>query len=179
MTKPQPRRKNMRLQGFDYRSSVYYFVTICSYRREWVFECPEAKRLLELTWKQIPTWPQSAHVHLDDFVVMPNHKHSILAFTDDSLADIDFDNPPRRLEKSLGSVVATYKKMVTKRLRNIFRDPDLKVWQRGYYDRIIRDESELNRIREYIRLNPERWREDVNYEEKFLDRVLEQMNYQI
>ncbi|MFT5194755.1 MAG: putative transposase [Candidatus Promineifilaceae bacterium] len=179
MKSKQPRRKSMRLQGFDYRTAAYYFVTICTHQREWLFEEAEAKRLVELTLQELLTWKGFTHVELDAFVVMPNHIHVIFIFIDDSLAGDDFKQEPKRLSKSLGSAVANYKANLTNRLRGIRRDFDLKVWQRGYYDRIIRDEDELNQIREYIRLNPERWENDRDYETNVLDVLLGRMNYRV
>ena len=62
--------------------------------------------------------------------------------------------------KSLGSFIAGYKSAVTKRINRIRKTPGAPVWQRNYYERIVRDETELNRIREYIRLNPVKWELD-------------------
>ena len=177
MKKKQPRRKGMRLHGFDYRTAAYYFVTICTYQKQWLFEEAEAKRILEITPQELPIWKGFAHVKIDAFVVMPNHIHFILIFVDGSLASNDFKIEPRRLAKSSGSAVATFKANVTNRLRGIQCDFDLKVWQRGYYDRIIRNEDELNRIREYIRQNPEKWEEGHEYTVNSLDKMLERMSY--
>ena len=167
----------MRLHGFDYRSAAYYFVTICTYQKQWLFEDAVAKRLVEITLQELTMWKGFTHVELDAFVVMPNHLHFILVFIDDSLAEDDFKIEPKRLAKSLGSAVATFKANVTNRLRGIQRDFELKVWQRGYYDRIIRNEEELNRIREYIRLNPEKWEEDHEYTINSLDKMLMRMDH--
>lgn len=177
MKNKQPRRKGIRLHGFDYRTAAYYFVTICTYQKQWLFEEFEAKRLVELILQELPTWKGFNHVVLDAFVVMPNHIHFILIFVDESNAGSDFEIEPKRLAKSLGSAVATFKANVTNRLRGIQRDFELKVWQRGYFDRIIRNEDELNRIREYIRQNPAKWEDDHEYTIKSLDKVLVRMEY--
>ncbi|MEM8860639.1 MAG: transposase [Chloroflexota bacterium] len=168
-----PRRKHIRLSGFDYRSAAYYFITICTYQKTWLFEPQSIKSIAENTWMQVPTWPSMAHAYLDEWVVMPNHIHAILAFWDPSNATEDYEPDFKRLSKSLGSAVATYKLNVTKRVRNVCHDPELVVWQRGYYDRIICDENELNRIREYIRTNPDRWDDDGDD----LDIVIGRMTY--
>lgn len=169
----------MRLHGFDYRTAAYYFVTICTYQKLWLFEDIEAKRLVQLTLQELPKWKGFDHVELDAFVVMPNHIHFILVFVDESFAGDDFKVEPKRLAKSLGSAVATFKANVTNRLRGIQREFDLKVWQRGYYDRIIRNEDELNRIREYIRLNPEKWEDDHEYTDQNLNLMLAKMNHNV
>ena len=93
----------------------------------------------------------------DEWIIMPNHIHGILAFVDPSNTTDDYRPEFKRLSKSLGSAVATFKSQATNKIRNVERDFDLTVWQKGYYDRIIRNEAELNRIREYICTNPERW----------------------
>lgn len=157
MKRPHPRRKHIRLSGFDYRSASYYFVTICTFQREWLFEPPYIKTWVGHTWLQLPTWESMQHVVLDEWIVMPNHIHGILAFVDDSLITADYRPEFKRLSKSLGSAVSTFKSQPTNRIRNVEREFDLTVWQGGYYDRIIRNEAELNRTREYIRTNPDRW----------------------
>ena len=160
MKRPHPRRKHIRLTGFDYRSAAYYFITICTHQKQWLFESLTFKTLVENTLLQLPTWESMSHVVLDESIVMPNHIHAILVFADPSNTTADYQPDFKRLSKSLGSAVATFKLNTTKRIRNVYRDPKLIVWQRGYYDRIIRNERELNRIREYIRTNPDRWNSD-------------------
>lgn len=127
MTKYQPRRKNMRLQGFDYRTAAYYFLTICTYQREWLFEADDLKEIVEITLVNMPDWPAFAHVEIGDFVIMPNHIHLILIFTDPSFATDDFKNESKRLSKSVGSAVATFKGEVTRRIRAMRREADLAV----------------------------------------------------
>lgn len=102
---------------------------------------------------------------------MPNHIH-ILLFLDETTEFLtsapDYE---KVMSKSVGAIVATLKGRITAEVRT--EDPYLNVWQRGYWDRIVRNEDELNRIREYIRLNPEKWAED----HENLDRLLEKMDY--
>ena len=170
----------MRLQGFDYRTAAYYFVTICTYQKQSLFEDDGLKRLVEIVIQKLESnaWSEFSHVEIDALVIMPNHIHFIFAFIDSENATDDFEVRAVRLSKSLGSLIATFKGEVTKMVRRTTRDFELRVWQRGYYDRIIRDENEHNRIREYIRLNPEKWEEDHEYVVQNLDRMLEKMTYQ-
>lgn len=172
MKRPHPRRKHIRLTGFDYRSAAYYYITICTFHKLWLFEPPTIKSLVENAWLQLPTWPSMAHAYLDEWIVMPNHIHAILAFWDPSNATDDYKPDFKRLSKSLGSAVATFKLNVTKRARNVSRDPDLEVWQKGYYDRIIRNEEELNRIRIYIRTNPDRFDDNGDDLETVIGRMV-------
>jgi len=83
---------------------------------------------------------------------MPNHIHGILQFVES-----DIKLPP------LGRVVHWYKATVTKAIRRVDRNCVGTIWQEEYYDHIVRDEHDLDRIREYIEFNPGRWSEDEYY----------------
>ncbi len=113
-------------------------------------------------------WWQSAvlreELGLDAFVIMPNHIHTIVSILNrprnESVGAHGraplLGRPPR----SLGSFIAGFKAATTRRI-NILRDtPGAAFWQRNYWERIIRDEDEMNRIRQYIIENPMRWEED-------------------
>ena len=94
---------------------------------------------------------------------MPNHHHGILNFTSE-FEDYEGDQPqyPGPLPGSLGAVIGDYKMLVAKRIKAIKKatGSDMKIWQRGYWERLIRNERELEATREYIRLNPLRWEQD-------------------
>jgi REP element-mobilizing transposase RayT len=102
-----------------------------------------------------------------EFVVMPNHIHGIvwIVETDDPVvvgahghAPLQRDRAPlQRPPRSLGSFIAGFKSVVTKRINILRGMPGARVWQRNYYERIIRDERALNAIRRYIIANPTRW----------------------
>ncbi len=111
-------------------------------------------------WKELPE--HFRNIELDQFVVMPNHVHGIVIITHhpgrDVRTNIPTDNYYSRISPrrgSLGVIIRSYKATVTALCRrNGFHD---FVWQRGYYDHIIRNEKSLMRIREYIASNPQRW----------------------
>jgi putative transposase len=134
-------------------------------------------------WLEIPR--HFPNVTLDDFIVMPDHLHGILAIHEvgDAL-DVGAQHrvgaqhaaplPLRRqasgsghtsggaaptgvIPGSLGAIVRSFKSATTRRINDIRRTPGGSVWQRNYYDRIIRDDHELYRARRYIRSNPARW----------------------
>ena len=102
-------------------------------------------------------------LRLDQFIVMPNHLHAIL-FIDEiasnqqelsiEVVEAHGRAPLHRKPRSLGSIVAAYKAASTRRISEILGAPDMKVWQRNYYDRVIRDQTDLEKIREYILYNP-------------------------
>lgn len=164
MSDHNPRhRKSPRLQGYDYSQEGAYFVTVCVQGRLSLFGCIEyqsfiaspAGRMVAYWWQQLPH--KFPDVQLDGWVVMPNHFHGILCINRHGIK-----NAPT----SLPDVMRWFKTMTTNAYIRGVNDDDLQpfvghLWQRSYHDRIIRDESELNRIRDYVANNPSRWGEDT------------------
>ena len=105
------------------------------------------------------------NVILDEFIVMPNHCHGIMVISGPGRGVLPYAPTTRRTpfgspSQTIGAIVRGFKSAVTKRIntkRHVSRVP---VWQRNYYERVIRDDSEMHRIREYIAENPARWLED-------------------
>lgn len=171
-------RQSICMRGWDYTAPGVYFITICTHNREHLFNYPPFRGVAENAWRHIPSHPHAQHITLDEWVVMPNHLHGILiinepgfrgeADRDDALTPIAISDrsasPLRRPNGpepgSIGAVVGNYKSLVTRRINNLRRTPGARVWQRGYWDRIIWDERGLNAVRRYIRNNPVRWAED-------------------
>lgn len=164
-------RKSPRLQGYNYAHAGAYFVTICTHRRAHLFgqirngmiELNTAGAVAWDHWYALPD--HHVGIELDAFVVMPNHIHGIIALvgtgpalSEEMTVSTDADNAG--VVPTLGTVIGSYKSGVTRRIRVQLSNPDLCVWQGRYYDHIIRDEQDLNRIRAYIALNPARWLED-------------------
>jgi REP element-mobilizing transposase RayT len=100
-------------------------------------------------------------VEIDYFIVMPNHVHGIVSIRDYADVGAHGRAPLQRLPRSLGSFIAGFKSIATKRINELRHTPGSPVWQRNYYERVIRNEDELMRMREYITDNPARWAEDV------------------
>lgn len=102
-------------------------------------------------------------VGLDAFVIMPNHIQGIVVIRDRFRADNTWDveahrdAPLHRPPKSLGAIVVGFKGSVTLKVRHLSGETKYIVWQRNYFDRIVRDQRELNLVRRYIRDNPARW----------------------
>ena len=90
---------------------------------------------------------------------MPNHLHGIVVLTE---LPESADPAPEHgaTPGSLPTMVGNFKSLVTRRINRVRRTPGYKIWQRGYYERIVRNDRELNAIRQYIRANPARWAED-------------------
>lgn len=148
-----PDRKDLRKAGHDYHTGLY-FITICVQNREPVF-CSIRNGLCELSavgkiaaacWQSIPT--VHAQVYLDEWIIMPDHIHGIIGInTEGSNPVID-----------LPMVIQQYKRIVTIRAQRERVAIPRPLWQKSYYDRIIRTEKELISTREYIRTNPIRWK---------------------
>lgn len=179
MTKYDPhkhQRRSIRLPDWDYRSPAFYFVTICTYQRQNLFENPAYQEIAVHALARVPEHEHARHVMVDEWVVMPNHIHVIFNFVDypalmtPSRTAGEFENAPAG---SLGVVVGRYKTAVTVRINRLRRSVGDKVWQQGYYERILRNEQELAAARQYIIDNPLRWAEDQDN----LDALFAKMTY--
>ena len=169
-------RKVIRLSDYDYSQAGGYFVTICTYNRECILgqvingetiSLPLGEKAKEF-WQEIPK--HFENVQLDEFMVMPNHIHGIIIIKDETetrrgeVSSPEYDKnggvtPPLQ-RPTLGQIVAYYKYQTTKLINQIRNIPGSSVWQRNYYEHIIRNENELYRIREYIQNNPLKWELD-------------------
>jgi len=179
-------RRSIRLPGWDYRAAAIYFVTICTHGRECFFDDPAWATVATTAWTAIPQ--HAGRVALDEWVLMPNHLHAILVLTDEPADATDTSSfdirwasllptpEPRRFANvpsgSLGSIIRSYKAAVTRRINERCRTPGQPRWQRGYYERVVRDDRELERIRAYIRENPARWAKDRDNLDAVLDRMV-------
>ncbi|HSS49121.1 MAG TPA: transposase [Thermoanaerobaculia bacterium] len=151
-------RQSIRFPKMDYSRTGLYFVTICTHDRVCLLGEIEkgdvrltyAGRTVQSTWDDLPK--HYPHVTLDAFVVMPNHVHGILG-----LRELDPASAPRH---PLGEVVRALKSFSARRINRRRESPGAPVWQRNYYERIIRDENELEGIRRYIADNPSHWAGD-------------------
>lgn len=164
-------RRSVRLQDYDYSQNGAYFVTVCTQERACLFgeivdgamQVNEAGRMLEQCWLAIPH--HFPHVDLDAFVVMPNHAHGIVIIGDSpvrakNLSPLPNTNRPMQRSlgtpsNSIGSIIRGFKIGVTKWFRE--KTDTHAVWQRNYYEHVIRSEESLIRIRQYIQDNPARW----------------------
>ncbi|MFN8377866.1 MAG: transposase [Anaerolineae bacterium] len=169
-------RRSLRLADFDYADERAYFVTICVRDRNPVLgevqhENVYLSTIGEITrdcWLAIPA--HSSFVELDSFVIMPDHMHGII-FINHQAVDVGARHAlPLQTQQahaifgkpqpgSLGVIVGSFKSAVTKRANDRRGTPGVPLWQRNYYDHIIRAEDDLNAIRAYIDTNPARWEE--------------------
>ena len=153
-----PNRKKQRLEGFDYSSENYYFITICTNNKKKLFGDPgnlnvfgeiAKERLLD-----IPNHHQG--VKIDKFVIMPNHVHAIVVLgCTGKIPDHKIPN--------LSVVIGSYKSGVTREIHRY--EPEIEVWQSSFNEHIIRNNDDYSSIWRYIDRNPERWNEDGMYDQ--------------
>ena len=121
-------------------------------------------RLVADAWEWLGA--QYPYVELDEYVVMPNHLHGIIVIVDDPrrgdsrIAPTPSGTTPARQRKPLGRLIGAFKTVSTKQFNLACGVSGSRLWQRNYYERIVRDEDELERIREYVVNNPLQWELD-------------------
>lgn len=178
-------RRSIRLKGYDYSQQGAYFVTICTHQRNCLFgEIVDGEMKLNTNgeiakgcWLSLPRHFQN--VELDEFVVMPNHLHGIIIIAEEgeALADLNYQKQQKfssqcfaptgdtikingTIPQSLAAIIQNYKSVSTRQINRINKAKGNVIWQRNYYERIIRNEEALNNIRQYIITNPINWAED-------------------
>lgn len=150
------RRRSIRLQGYDYSQAGAYYVTVVAWGREHLFgEVLNAEmklnrfgKIVQDAWCDLPK--HYPHVELDAFCIMPNHVHAIIVLTD----RIVIKRHP------LSEVVRAFKSFSARRINSLRKTRGVPVWQRNYYEHIIRDEKDLKAKRDYIMSNPLNWKYD-------------------
>jgi putative transposase len=161
-------RRSIRLKGFDYSRSATYFVTICVDNRECLFGtilqdggCENTSdrmllndvgKMVSAEWLDLPS--RFPSMILDDFVVMPNHFHGIICTSPDS-----------QVNPTLGQIIGVFKSIVTHHYiigvnTQNWKPFHKRLWQRNYYEHIIRDDAALQKIQQYIQNNPLTWQTD-------------------
>lgn len=173
-------RRSIRLKSYDYTRPGAYFITIVAHRRKCLFgEITDRNMIVNaygnIVWDE---WMKSAdirgEIELDTFIVMPNHVHGIVEITQnaerprrlnaaplpDRRGDRRSPPPDGPRSKSLGAFIAGFKSAVTKSINELTGTPGAPIWQRNYYEHVIRDASEWNHLREYIAANPRQWETD-------------------
>ena len=168
MSNRVPDRRSIRLPEYDYSQSGIYAVTICAYNKKCLFggvsneimEMNEIGRLVSACWQEIPK--QLHYVDLLDYIVMPNHLHGIIIIDNDGRIMGTASRAHTRTEAfgkpsrdSLPTIIRSYKSGVTRRINQPYPDLYSRIWQRGYYERVVRNEKELRGIIDYIITNPE------------------------
>jgi putative transposase len=169
------RRRSIRLKDYDYGQKGAYFVTLCTFERESYFEqFTELNEIVDTAWRRIPE--RFPTVTMDEYVIMPNHLHGIIVIDSESgyldrrqprkgypqgvslQGNIEYGHP------DLGTIIGSYKSLCANAWLKVIKSRDInargKFWQSNYYEHVIRNEEELNRIRNYIHDNPLKWESD-------------------
>ena len=160
--------RSIRLCRYDYTWSGAYFVTLCVHNRTCIFGSIIEEEMILNRYGDVAQreWLKTEEVRnnikLDEFIIMPNHLHGIIVITqNDRTNRFSLNRPaPILYRRTIGSVIGQFKSIVTKQIWAMGRH-DFK-WQRNYYEHIIRDQESLNKIRQYIKENPIRWKYNGN-----------------
>ncbi|MGQ9560283.1 MAG: transposase [Candidatus Oleimicrobiaceae bacterium] len=169
-------RRSIRLKGYDYTQPGAYFVTLVTQNREYPFgDVVDGKMRLNTLGRIVADeWTKTAvlrpHVMVDAFIVMPNHIHAIIVLGDRGRGTLQGAPKGQRAptteqfgkptSDSIPTIVRLLKSATTKRINALRATPGAPVWQRNYYEHIIRYEHALERIRHYIAENPMQWHLD-------------------
>ncbi len=159
-------RRTIRLQGYDYSQEGLYFVTICCDKMKCLFGQIEDGQMTLNEFGEIAynEWlnlkNRFEYFELDVFQIMPNHMHGIISITQ-NLVITEIETTKH--QTNLGNIVGTYKSMVANKCLEIYKKNNEnmgKLWQRNYYEHIIRDEKAYQNISNYIIENPSKWQND-------------------
>ncbi len=169
MNNPEPagHRRSIRLPGFDYSQAGVCFVTICAFERRCLFgrmrddavDLSAIGRIVQACWLKLPQ--RFAHAELDAYVVMPNHLHGILLLQRTPRREAGhaeaFQKP---VAGSLPTIIRSFKAEVSVQVKQAGVQPSHPVWQRNYFERVLRNGKEYSAAARYILENPARWRFD-------------------
>jgi putative transposase len=173
-------RRSLRLRRYDYAQAGAYFVTICTQDRACLFGdavgedmvLNNAGRMVRSVWEGLPD--RFSGMELDAFVVMPNHVHAIITIPGRGESRIrpgdchqqesgdHKDRPYGTMAGSLGRMMQAFKSTATHEYvtgvrQHLWPPFCARLWQRNYYEHVIQNERELDKIREYIATNPLKW----------------------
>ena len=185
-------RKPLRLEGFDYRSNGAYFVTVCTAMRIDILgkiavnavgagprparapfghACADradayvalspAGQIVWDTWFDLPN--HNGKIELGPFIVMPDHIHGIIFLSDRNAAAMDPRAGLGPAPTALPEIMRQLKSFSARKVNQLLDTPGRPLWQRGYYERVLRGEDDLNAAAAYIQNNPARWAEKCPY----------------
>jgi putative transposase len=170
-------RHSIRLPNYDYAQPGGYFITIVTYQRDMIFgeivnkqmRLSDFGKIAEECWRAIPD--HFPNVELGAYVIMPNHVHGIIVINDGSatnsspsvgarhVSPLPQPSNPRGYKRgSIGAFAGSFKSAVSKRIGREHNATG--IWQRNYYEHVIRNHEDWDRIHRYIEANPSRWAED-------------------
>jgi len=175
-------RRSIRLRGHDYAQDGFYFVTICCHQRQPLFgEITESKMILNAAgeivntvWRELPN--HYPGITLGEYVVMSNHFHGIIHIVGAQFIAPEFSTTHQGVIKqgalkqgainrapTVGNIIRAFKARCTYAINTINESAGAPIWQRNYYEHVIRNEESYLKIAEYIQTNPLRWQDDTYY----------------
>lgn len=165
-------RRNNRLKGYDYTKEGLYFITICAKNHECIFgkiisqpvgaglaparnniKLSKIGQIIDNQWNNIPN--QYNNIEIIEYIIMPNHIHGIIRLR--ATARV----APTGLGKIIGSFKSKCAYEYLRYIKNNAVDASSDIWQRNYYDHVIRTDSSLKQICKYIRTNLSTWVNDI------------------
>jgi len=165
-------RRSIRLQGYDYSQAGAYYVTIVTWQRDFLFggivdgemKLNQRGKIVEECWQAIPE--HFPNVELGAYVIMPNHVHGIIVIVDNRRGAIyraptgesNTEKFGKPIKSSLPTIMRTYKAAVTRIIGKELNETG--IWQRNYYEHVIRNEKDFQNKTDYIEANPLLWHED-------------------
>ncbi|MFZ0522664.1 MAG: transposase [Candidatus Acidiferrales bacterium] len=170
-----PNRRSVRLRAFDYSQLGSYFITIQTHRGKHIFgkiisgqmKLSAVGQAVSECWLGIPD--HFGGVELEEYVVMPNHVHGIIMIRARARHAVPLRTRTEHAEAfghprpaSVPTIVRSFKSAATQHARKILGQQEVQIWQRSYFERVIRSPQEFRKIRKYILLNPARWEFDRN-----------------
>ena len=152
-------RRSIRLPGYDYSQAGAYFVTIDTHGSECLLgdvvdgamKLSPYGKIVQKAWAYLPA--HYPHIGLDAFCIMPNHVHAIIVL----------NNAGPVKHHPLSEIVRAFKTFSAIRINELRKTTGIPVWQRNYYEHIIRNDEDYQRIRQYIQDNPDHWEDDDKY----------------
>ena len=165
-------RRSIRLKDYDYSQSGMYFVTICVQNRQCLFGqitngkiiLNEYGQIVQMVWNELPQ--HYYNVQLGEFVVMPNHIHGIIIITNDGNVGAGLKPAPTK-PAPLPEIVRALKTFSARKINELRNSQGEKLWQRNYWEHIIRNEKSYQYIVNYIVNYPANWEKDKFYFTKF------------
>ena len=182
-TNHERKRRSIRLQGYDYSQAGAYYITVCTRNRECLFgnvvdgqmQSNEAGQIVQAVWDGLQQCYEG--IELDAFIIMPNHVHGIVVIRPrvgaihelpvQQIHESPLPSKPSALARIadrrrmlLSKIIGRFKMVTAKQINDLRQTRGSALWQRNYYEHIVRDEASLNRVRQYIADNPAQWEFD-------------------
>lgn len=164
------KRKSIRLKEYNYANKGAYYITICTHERKCLFgkvidgkiKLSEGGKIVNDNWIRLPK--RFPNIEICDYIIMPNHIHGVIMINGSAICN----RATIKVAPTLGNIIGAFKSITTNEyINNIINQNwpqfNKRLWQRNYYEHIIRNETDLYCIRKYIENNPLQWKQDTYY----------------